>query len=122
MLPVRGFVAALTVVSERRASAGLFDAATDAAVRWARGRRAVLWLALVVVAVLATVVLSLDTAAVLLTPLAITLARRTGTGARVLALTVVALANTASLALPVSNLTNLLAGGGSRRRAPGPSG
>lgn len=107
--PVLLFVAALTVVAELCGSAGLFDVATDAAARAARGRRWLLWLLLVGIAVASTVLLSLDTTAVLLTPLAITLARRTRTSPLLLVLTVVALANTASLLLPVSNLTNLLA-------------
>jgi arsenical pump membrane protein len=107
--PVLVFVAALTVVAELCASAGLFDVATDAAARAAGGRRWAVWLLLVVIAVVCTVLLSLDTTAVLLTPLAITLARRTGSSPLLFALTVVALANTASLLLPVSNLTNLLA-------------
>ncbi|RMI12623.1 SLC13 family permease [Cellulomonas triticagri] len=107
--PVLAFVAALTVVAELCGAAGLFDVATDAAARSAGGRRWVLWLLLVAIAVASTVLLSLDTTAVLLTPLAITLARRTGTSPLLLVLTVVALANTASLLLPVSNLTNLLA-------------
>jgi arsenical pump membrane protein len=111
VVPVLGFVAALTVVAECCAVAGLFDAATDGATRLARGRRWALWGLLVVVAVASTVVLSLDTTAVLLTPLAIRAGRRVGGGddrtAVFYALTVVALANTASL--PVSNLTNLLA-------------
>jgi len=107
--PVLLFVAALTVVAELCGSAGLFDVATDAAARAAGGRRWLLWLLLVAIAVASTVLLSLDTTAVLLTPLAITLARRTRTSPLLLVLTVVALANTASLLLPVSNLTNLLA-------------
>jgi arsenical pump membrane protein len=107
--PVLVFVAALTVVAELCASAGLFDVATDAAARAAGGHRWAVWLLLVTIAVVCTVLLSLDTTAVLLTPLAITLARRTGSSPLLFALTVVALANTASLLLPVSNLTNLLA-------------
>lgn len=107
--PVLLFVAALTVVAELCGAAGLFDVATDAASRSAGGRRWLLWLLLVAIAVASTVLLSLDTTAVLLTPLAISLARRTGTSPLLLVLTVVALANTASLLLPVSNLTNLLA-------------
>jgi arsenical pump membrane protein len=58
--------------------------------------------------VAATVVLSLDTTAVLLTPVVLTLARRLRLPAAPLAMTTVWLANTASLLLPVSNLTNLL--------------
>src|SRR5690606_7570762 len=68
-----------------------------------------LWALVVVLATASTVVLSLDTTAVLVTPVVLALARRTGTRPLPLALTVLALANTASLLLPVSNLTNLLA-------------
>ena len=53
--------------------------------------------------------LNLDTTAVLLTPVMLALAARTGIAALPLAMTTVWLANTASLLLPISNLTNLLA-------------
>ena len=108
-LPILVFVAALTVVAEMCAGAGLFDAAAGLASRAARGRRWVLWVLVVVLATLSTAVLSLDTTAVLLTPVVIALARRTHTPPLPFALAVLALANTASLVLPVSNLTNLLA-------------
>jgi Na+/H+ antiporter NhaD/arsenite permease-like protein len=55
------------------------------------------------------VFLSLDTTAVLLTPVVVLLARHVGLPPVPFALTTVWLANTASLLLPVSNLTNLLA-------------
>ncbi|GAA4624961.1 SLC13 family permease [Cellulomonas oligotrophica] len=108
-LPVLAFLAALTVVAEMCAGAGLFDAAAGLAARAARGRRPVLWLLVVVVATVSTAVLSLDTTAVLVTPVVVALARRTGSRPLPFALVVLALANTASLLLPVSNLTNLLA-------------
>jgi arsenical pump membrane protein len=108
-LPVLVFVAALTVVAEMCAGAGLFDAAAAMASRVARGHRWALWALVVLLATLSTAVLSLDTTAVLLTPVVISLARRTRTPPLPFALAVLALANTASLVLPVSNLTNLLA-------------
>ncbi|MFC8597832.1 SLC13 family permease [Isoptericola sp. NPDC057191] len=107
--PVLGFVVLLTVVSELCAGAGLFDAVADGAARLARGRAWVLWLLVAVVAAACTVVLSLDTTAVLLTPAVVAVARRLDRDPLPLALTVLALANTASLLLPVSNLTNLMA-------------
>ncbi|WP_244286315.1 SLC13 family permease [Cellulosimicrobium cellulans] len=107
--PVLVFLLAITVVAELCAGAGLFDAVAARAARLARGRRIVLWGLVVVLATASTVVLSLDTTAVLVTPVVLALARRTGTRPLPLALTVLALANTASLLLPVSNLTNLLA-------------
>ncbi len=60
-------------------------------------------------ACLCTIFLSLDTTAVLLTPVVVVLARHCGLPPLPFALTTVWLANTASLLLPVSNLTNLLA-------------
>jgi arsenical pump membrane protein len=107
--PVLVFLLAITVVAELCAGAGLFDAVAGRAARAARGRRLVLWALVVLLATVSTVVLSLDTTAVLVTPVVLALARRTGTRPLPLALTVLALANTASLLLPVSNLTNLLA-------------
>lgn len=58
---------------------------------------------------LSTIVLSLDTTAVLLTPVVIAVARQLRLNPLPFAMTTVWLANTASLLLPVSNLTNLLA-------------
>jgi arsenical pump membrane protein len=55
-----------------------------------------------------TIFLNLDTTAVLLTPVMLALAPRARIAALPLAMTTIWLANTASLLLPVSNLTNLL--------------
>jgi Na+/H+ antiporter NhaD/arsenite permease-like protein len=68
-----------------------------------------LWLLVVLLAVASTIFLSLDTTAVLLTPVVVLLARHNGLPPLPFALTTVWLANCASLLLPVSNLTNLLA-------------
>lgn len=109
VLPVLGFVLGLTIVAELAADAGVFDRLADVAARVGGGRTIGLWGAVVVLAVLCTVFLSIDTTAVLLTPIVISLARRVGVPPMPFALTTVWLANTASLLLPVSNLTNLLA-------------
>ena len=81
--------------------------------RWAavvgRGSVLGLWLLVVAVATATTAVLSLDTTAVLVTPVVLVLARRLQLSQELFAFTAVWLANTASLILPVSNLTNLLA-------------
>jgi Na+/H+ antiporter NhaD/arsenite permease-like protein len=69
----------------------------------------VLWLLVVALAIVSTVFLSLDTTAVLLTPVVVIVARHNGLDPLPFALTTVWLANTGSLLLPVSNLTNLLA-------------
>ena len=109
VVPVLAFVLGLTIVSELAADAGVFDRLADLAARIGGGRTIGLWAAVVVLAVVCTVFLSIDTTAVLLTPIVITLARRVGLPPMPFALTTVWLANTASLLLPVSNLTNLLA-------------
>jgi arsenical pump membrane protein len=106
--PVLVFLVAISVVAELSDRAGVFTAAGDLAARLARGRTLLLWLLVVALATAATIVLSLDTTAVLLTPVVLSLALRLGLPAAGLAMTTVWLANSASLLLPVSNLTNLL--------------
>lgn len=107
--PVLGFVVAMTVVAELAAKAGLFDVVAQGLGRLSRGRTWALWLLVVGLAIATTAFLSLDTTAVLLTPVVVVLARSCGLPPLPFALTTVWLANTASLVLPVSNLTNLLA-------------
>lgn len=109
VVPVLIFLVALTVVAEICDAAGLFDEAAHWAAQLARGRVVVLWLLLVALSAASTILLSLDTTAVLLTPVAIVVARQVGADATPFAVTALWLANTASLLLPVSNLTNLLA-------------
>lgn len=107
--PILLFAVAITVVGELAAEAGVFAAIAARTARVARGRTAVLWLLVVALAVVTTAFLSLDTTAVLLTPVVVLVARANGLHPLPFALTTVWLANTASLLLPVSNLTNLLA-------------
>jgi hypothetical protein len=107
--PVLVFLLAITVVAEISDRAGVFDVAGHWAARAGRHRTLVLWLLFVLVAVACTVVLSLDTTAVLLTPVGLAVARQLGLSPVPFALSTLWLANTASLLLPVSNLTNLLA-------------
>jgi arsenical pump membrane protein len=107
--PVLLFVVAVTVVAELAAVAGVFDVAGGMLARWARGRTFLLWLMVVLLAIVSTAFLSLDTTAVLLTPVVVAVARANGLPPLPFAFATVWLANTASLVLPVSNLTNLLA-------------
>ncbi|QSZ55404.1 ArsB/NhaD family transporter [Paenarthrobacter sp. AT5] len=107
--PIMGFVAAMTVVTDLASDAGVFQWGADRIRRRAGGRSYVLWLLLAAMAVLSTIFLSIDTTAVLLTPVVVTVTRQTGLPVLPFALATVWLANTASLLLPVSNLTNLLA-------------
>ncbi|NAZ75651.1 arsenic transporter [Kineococcus sp. T13] len=107
--PVLAFLVAVTVVAELADAAGVFDAAARLAARAGRGRTWRLWLLVVVLGTAATVVLSLDTTAVLLTPVVLALAAQLRLAPLPFALTTVWLANTTSMLLPVSNLTNLIA-------------
>lgn len=107
--PILGFVVAMTVVTELVSEAGAFQWIARHLRGWGRGRSVLLWLLLALFATLSTVFLSLDTTAVLLTPVVVTVARQAGLPVLPFALTTVWLANTASLLLPISNLTNLLA-------------
>ena len=109
VLPVAVFLLAITVTAEVAQLAGVFDVAAHAMVRRARHRVVVLWILFALLAVVCTIVLSLDTTAVLLTPVGLAVARQTGIPPLPFALTTLWIANTGSLLLPVSNLTNLLA-------------
>ena len=107
--PVLVFFVAVTVVAEVADLAGVFDVAGHWTARAGRHRTRAVWLLYVALAVGCTVVLSLDTTAVLLTPVGLAVATQLGISPVPFALTTLWLANTASLLLPVSNLTNLLA-------------
>ena len=107
--PILGFLVCITVVAELADKIGLFDVLAREAARLARGSVLALWLLVVLVGSISSAVLSLDTTAVLITPVVLVLARQLGLNLALFAFTAVWLANTASLLLPVSNLTNLLA-------------
>lgn len=107
--PVLGFVVCITVVAELADGLGVFTLLARGTARLARGSVLRLWLLVVLVAVLAAAVLSLDTTAVLLTPVVLALAGQLRLDQMLFACTAVWLANTASLFFPVSNLTHLLA-------------
>ncbi|GAA4260883.1 SLC13 family permease [Dietzia aurantiaca] len=122
LAPVLLFVAAMSVVVNLASAAGAFEAVA----RWARRQqpswlstRATAWCQIVVLSLVSTVFLSLDTTAILVTPLAVALARRGGLSLWAAALTVIWIANIGSLLLPVSNLTNLLAVGSGVFTGPG---
>ena len=109
ILPLLLFLGTVVVLAELTASAGVFDVIAVRVAGTARGSYPALFVLCVLFATINTTVLNLDTTAVLLTPVMLALALRTGIAAVPLAMTTVWLANTASLLLPVSNLTNLLA-------------
>ncbi|HWG28038.1 SLC13 family permease [Actinospica sp.] len=107
--PILGFLFSVVILAELTSKAQTFDVLATRLAILARGRFAVLFLLCVLLAVLVTVGLNLDTTAVLLTPIMLALADRAGVPPLPLAVTTAFLANTASLLLPVGNLTNLLA-------------
>jgi arsenical pump membrane protein len=111
LLPVVGFLAAVLVLAKLCDDEGLFHAAGVAMARRSRGRPGVLMVAVFAIAAGTTAVLSLDATVVLLTPVVLATARALQVSARPHAYATAHLANTASLLLPVSNLTNLLAFG-----------
>jgi arsenical pump membrane protein len=102
--PVVGFLVAILVVAECCRSAGVFLALGARLGR--AGRRTRLLALTFLLAVAVTVVLSLDATVVLLTPVVLAATSRRFVAAE---LACVRLANSASLLVPVANLTNLLA-------------
>src|SRR3954469_7720864 len=104
-----GFLAALLVLADGCREAGLFDALGAAMAAGARGRPRRLLAMVFAVAAATTAVLSLDATIVLLTPVVFSTAARLRFGPRPHVYACTHLANSASLLLPVSNLTNLLA-------------
>jgi len=112
--PVIGFLAAILVLAHLCDDDGLFRACGARMARSSAGpsRRAVprrLLVQVFVIASVTTAVLSLDATVVLLTPVVFATAARLEVRARPHVYACTHLANSASLLLPVSNLTNLLA-------------
>jgi arsenical pump membrane protein len=108
--PVVGFLAAVLVLAQLCQDEGLFRACGAWLARGGRPGRASRLLARVfAVASVVTAVLSLDATVVLLTPVVFATAARLGARAKPHVYGCTHLANSASLLLPVSNLTNLLA-------------
>ena len=109
LLPVVGFLAAILVLARLCDDEGLFRAAGIAMARFSAGNPKHLLSMVFVVASVTTAILSLDATVVLLTPVVLATARTLAVPARPHAYATAHLANSASLLLPVSNLTNLLA-------------
>ncbi len=107
--PLLVFLATVIVMAELTGKAEVFDAVASWVARAGKGNYVLLFGLCVLFASVTTITLNLDTTAVLLTPVMLALATRVGIAAVPLAMTTVWLSNTASLLLPVSNLTNLLA-------------
>jgi arsenical pump membrane protein len=105
---VVAFLGAVLVLAKMCDDEGLFEAAGAAMARARFGSRSLLRQVFVIAATI-TAVLSLDATVVLMTPVVLTTVRRLRAPVRPHAYATAHLANAASLLLPVSNLTNLLA-------------
>ncbi|MEV6300665.1 SLC13 family permease [Actinoplanes sp. NPDC051861] len=109
LAPTIAFLAAVLVLAYTAERHGVFGYAGALVARTGRGRPRRLLGAVFGAAAITTAVLSLDATVVLLTPVVFAVAARAGVRARPHAYACNHLANSASLLLPVSNLTNLLA-------------
>ncbi|WP_050811136.1 arsenic transporter [Streptomyces griseoaurantiacus] len=109
LAPVVGFLAAVLVLARFCDEEGLFRACGAWTARWAAGRPGRLLTAVFALASAITAALSLDATVVLLTPVVFATAAHMGVRPKPHVYACTHLSNTASLLLPVSNLTNLLA-------------
>ncbi|WIM88201.1 ArsB/NhaD family transporter [Candidatus Mycobacterium wuenschmannii] len=109
LAPVVGFLAAVLVLSQLCAVEGLFEWCGVWMARASGGNSRRLLVAVFAVASVVTVVFSLDATVMLLTPVVSATAARLKVNARPHLYACGHLSNSASLLLPVSNLTNLLA-------------
>jgi arsenical pump membrane protein len=107
--PIIGFLAAVLILAQLCQDEGLFRACGDWMARGVGKRPARLLIRVFIVASVTTAVLSLDATVVLLTPIVFATAARLNARAKPYVYATTHLANSASLLLPVSNLTNLIA-------------
>ncbi len=111
LAPVIGFLAAVLVLAQMCDDEGVFRACGAWMARTSGGRPRRLLAQVFAVSCVTTAVLSLDATVVLLTPVVFATAARLGARPKPHVYACTHLANSASLLLPVSNLTNLLAFG-----------
>ncbi len=109
LAPTVAFLAALLVLGEGARREGLFAAAGAALTRRSAGSGVRLLAGVFVLATVITAVLGLDATVVLLTPVVLASTVHQRDAARPSLYACAHLANSASLLLPISNLTNLLA-------------
>lgn len=113
LLPVVGYLVAILALATLAERGGVFAWLGAAVARSAGGRERRLLLGGVGTAAVVTVLLTLDATVVLLAPVLLLAARRLRVDPWPLDLASVRVANSASILLPVSNLTNLVAYGAS---------
>jgi arsenical pump membrane protein len=109
LAPTVGFLAALLLIADGCRREGFFEAIGAVVARGSRGRPQRLLAFVFAIAAGVTAVLSLDATVLLLTPVVFATAARMRTSPKPHVYACSHLANSASLLLPVSNLTNLLA-------------
>jgi arsenical pump membrane protein len=107
--PIIGFLAAVLILAQLCQDEGLFRACGAWMARGVAGKPKRLLTRVFAVASATTAVLSLDATVVLLTPVVFATAARLNARAKPYVYGTTHLANSASLLLPVSNLTNLIA-------------
>jgi arsenical pump membrane protein len=107
--PTVGFLAAVLVLAHAADRAGIFRWAGAVATRVSRGSPQRLLAVVFLIASVTTAVLSLDATVVLLTPVVLLTAQTLRVRPRPHIYACTHLANSASLLLPIANLTNLLA-------------
>lgn len=105
------FLLSLLLLSALLERSGFFEWAAISAARRAQGNGHRLYRNVFLLGALITAALSLDTTAVILTPVVLAFVSRLGLPARPYLFACAFVANAASLPLPVSNLTNLLFAG-----------
>jgi arsenical pump membrane protein len=108
VLPLLVFLAAALTLAALAERSGLAERGADRLAAIGRGRSAVLFLLVCGATAIATSVVSLDGAVVLMLPLVLALSRRHGAPLAPLFLGTVAVANAASIAVPQGNPTNLV--------------
>ena len=109
LAPTVAFLAAVLLLAYLADEAGVFRYAGTTAARWSRGSSRRLLVLVFVLASVVTATLSLDATVVLLTPVVFATATTLAVRPTPHVYACSHLANSASLLLPVSNLTNLLA-------------
>lgn len=109
LAPVVAFLAAILILAQLCDDEGLFRALGAVTARASRGNPIRLLTMVFIVAAAITAILSLDATVVLLTPVVFVTAASLGLRAKPHVYACTHLANSGSLLLPVSNLTNLLA-------------
>lgn len=102
------FLIAMMVVAVIAEEAGCFEWAAMRALTLSRGDGRLLYVNLYLLGALVTIFLSLDVTAIMIAPIVVTLARRARLDPLPFVVACAYVANTASLFLPVSNLTNML--------------